>query len=79
MFAVKGAAMAKRDYTKTFPVHLVHKDLGLILDTAKADGLTLPMTEAVHGRFDRAMVKGLGDEDLSAIIKVTLPDDLPLT
>lgn len=70
MFTVKGEAIANENFAKTFPVHLVHKDLFLALDTAAKDRLRLPQTIATKAIFDAAMEAGLADEDLAAIVKV---------
>jgi len=70
LFKLKGAAIGARDFSKHFPVSLVFKDLNLILDAAGKAGASLPQTAVTRELFSAAMARGLGDEDLCAVIKV---------
>jgi 3-hydroxyisobutyrate dehydrogenase-like beta-hydroxyacid dehydrogenase len=70
LFKAKGAAIARGDFSKNFSVDLLYKDLSLLLETAAALGVPLPLTAAAHGAFSGARARGYGDEDMAAVIKV---------
>jgi 3-hydroxyisobutyrate dehydrogenase-like beta-hydroxyacid dehydrogenase len=59
---VKSQNLLKNDYTPSFPLRLMLKDLGLALDLAKQVGVTLPATTAAHATY--AQVKNAAKEDL---------------
>jgi 3-hydroxyisobutyrate dehydrogenase-like beta-hydroxyacid dehydrogenase len=59
---VKAQNVLKNDYTPSFPLRLMLKDLGLALDLAKQVGVTLPATAAAHDTY--AQVKNAAKEDL---------------
>ncbi len=58
------------DYTPHSSVNIWPKDLGIVLDIAKAAGLNAPVTEAALGQFAQAAAAGLGGEDDAAVAKV---------
>ena len=59
---VKSQNVLKNDFTPSFPLRLMLKDLGLALDLAKQLGVTLPATTAAHDTY--AHVKNAAKEDL---------------
>jgi 3-hydroxyisobutyrate dehydrogenase-like beta-hydroxyacid dehydrogenase len=59
---VKSQNLLKNDYTPSFPLRLMLKDLGLALDLAKQLGVPLPATTAAHATY--AQVKNAAKEDL---------------
>jgi 3-hydroxyisobutyrate dehydrogenase-like beta-hydroxyacid dehydrogenase len=59
---VKAPMLLKRDYTPSFPLRLMHKDLGLALDLANQIGVALPATAAAREIYNA--VKGAAKEDL---------------
>ncbi|MGH7391466.1 MAG: 2-hydroxy-3-oxopropionate reductase [Candidatus Rokuibacteriota bacterium] len=61
-------------YKPGFKVDLHYKDLGLIMESARALGVPLPATAVVQELFSALRVKGRGQLDHSAI--VTLLEDL---
>ncbi len=61
-------------YNPGFKIDLHYKDLGLILDAARALGVPLPATALVQELFSALRVKGKGGLDHSGII--TLLEDL---
>jgi 2-hydroxy-3-oxopropionate reductase len=73
-----------------FKAHMQHKDLGIVLDTARTYGIPLPMTAIVMQLFTAMLDQGHGDLDNSAIISVyeslsgirldepITPDDAPV-
>src|SRR2546430_2200874 len=61
-------------YTPGFKIDLHYKDLGLIMESARALGVPLPATAAVQELFSALRVKGRGGLDHSGVI--TLLEDL---
>jgi 3-hydroxyisobutyrate dehydrogenase len=65
------------DYTPLSAVDIFVKDLGLVLDTARASKFPLPLAATAHQMFMQASSAGHGLEDDSAVIKIfpgiTLP------
>ncbi|MGB2627748.1 MAG: NAD(P)-dependent oxidoreductase [Candidatus Acidiferrum sp.] len=66
---VKVPLMLKGDFKPSFPLRLMHKDLGLALDLANQLGVALPATAASREVYN--YVKGESKEDLdySAVIR----------
>jgi 3-hydroxyisobutyrate dehydrogenase-like beta-hydroxyacid dehydrogenase len=53
-----------------FDVRLMHKDIGLVLDTARAIGVPVPSAEATDGVLARAEELGYGRRDIAAFFEV---------
>jgi 2-hydroxy-3-oxopropionate reductase len=66
---IKSQNLLKGEYTPSFPLRLMHKDLGLALDLANQLGVALPATAAARETYN--YVKGAAKEDLdySAVMK----------
>ena len=64
----KLATAKKQDYAPQFPVRLMRKDFGLILDAAAQLGLRMPTTEAAAAINSAEAVSGI-EEDFSAVIR----------
>jgi 3-hydroxyisobutyrate dehydrogenase-like beta-hydroxyacid dehydrogenase len=66
---VKAPNLLKGEYVPSFPLRLMHKDLGLALDLANQMGVALPATAAARETYN--YVKGAAKEDLdySAVMK----------
>jgi 3-hydroxyisobutyrate dehydrogenase-like beta-hydroxyacid dehydrogenase len=66
---VKAPNLVKGEYLPSFPLRLMHKDLGLALDLANQLGVALPATAAARETYN--YVKGAAKEDLdySAVMK----------
>ena len=66
---VKSPLMLQGDYRPSFPLRLMHKDLGLALDLANQLGVALPATAAAREVYN--FVKGEAKEDLdySAVMR----------
>jgi 3-hydroxyisobutyrate dehydrogenase len=60
---------AARDYSPNFPLRLMAKDLAYVLAEGKHHGLTLQTATAALFRFTQAAQSGLGDQDISALLK----------
>lgn len=59
---VKAPMMLEGKYAPSFPLRLMHKDLGLALDLANQLGVPLPATAAAREIYNK--VKGAAKEDL---------------
>jgi 3-hydroxyisobutyrate dehydrogenase len=65
----KAVQLAQRDFTPTFTVEQMMKDLGLILEAAAQAHVPLPQTAATLQLMHAAVAQGYGQEDYAAIIK----------
>ena len=77
MFENRMAHVLAGDYTPLSAVDIFVKDLGLVLDTARATKFPLPLSAAAHQMFMLASCAGHGREDDSAVIKIFPGIDLP--
>ncbi|MGI9145710.1 MAG: NAD(P)-dependent oxidoreductase [Chloroflexota bacterium] len=59
-----------RDFSGATPVNLILKDLGLIHDEAKTAGVPLLLGALAEQRFSEARARGMGDEDMAALVKL---------
>lgn len=77
MFENRMAHVVAGDYTPLSAVDIFVKDLGLVLDTARASKFPLPLAATAHQMFMQASTAGFAKEDDSAVIKIfpgiTLP------
>ncbi|KKB08111.1 2-hydroxy-3-oxopropionate reductase [Devosia chinhatensis] len=64
---VHGERMVNETFEPGFRIRLHRKDIGLAMEAAKALDLSLPHAASLAQMMDRAMAKGLGDKDHSAI------------
>jgi 3-hydroxyisobutyrate dehydrogenase-like beta-hydroxyacid dehydrogenase len=65
----KAAQLSQRDFTPTFTVEQMVKDLGLIVDAAAAAHVPIPQTAATLQLMHAAIAQGDGLDDYAAIIK----------
>lgn len=65
----KAVQLSKRDFTPTFTVEQMIKDLGLILGAGSANHVPLPQTAATLQLMQAAVAQGRGGEDYAAIIR----------
>jgi len=70
MFENRMAHVLAGDYTPLSAVDIFVKDLGLVLDTARATKFPLPLSAMAHQMFMQASTAGHGREDDSAVIKI---------
>ena len=81
----KGVQLSQRDFTPTFTVEQMLKDIGLILDAGAASDVPLPQTAMTQQLMRSAIAQGDGQQDYAAIIKTAergaglapLPEDKP--
>ena len=78
MFENRMAHVLAGDYTPLSAVDIFVKDLGLVLDTARATRFPLPLASTAHQMFMQASSAGHGREDDSAVIKIFPGIDLPV-
>jgi 3-hydroxyisobutyrate dehydrogenase len=78
MFENRMAHVLAADYTPLSAVDIFVKDLGLVLDTARASKFPLPLSSTAHQMFMQASTAGYGREDDSAVIKIFPGIELPV-
>jgi 3-hydroxyisobutyrate dehydrogenase len=66
---LKGNMMIEEDFPTSFSARLARKDAGLVLGTAEANDLEMPIASAVAARFDEAIQAGHGEQDMAAIYR----------
>ncbi|QJW85144.1 NAD(P)-dependent oxidoreductase [Ramlibacter terrae] len=77
MFENRMAHVIAGDYTPLSAVDIFVKDLGLVLDLARATKFPLPLSATAHQMFMQASSAGYGGEDDSAVIKTFPGIELP--
>ncbi|HET9579693.1 MAG TPA: L-threonate dehydrogenase [Usitatibacter sp.] len=77
MFENRMAHVLAGDYTPLSAVDIFVKDLGIVLDTARAKKFPLPLAATAHQMFMQASSAGHGREDDSAVIKIFPGIELP--
>ena len=77
MFENRMAHVLAADYTPLSAVDIFVKDLGLVLDMARASKFPLPLSSTAHQMFMQASTAGFAGEDDSAVIKIFPGIELP--
>ena len=77
MFENRMAHVLAGDYTPLSAVDIFVKDLGLVLDMARASKFPLPLSSTAHQMFMHASTAGFAKEDDSAVIKIFPGIELP--
>jgi 3-hydroxyisobutyrate dehydrogenase len=62
-------SMESNDFTPKFPLKLMTKDIGYAIKEAETSGVPLDTAVPALEVFRRAMEKGLGEQDFSAVMK----------
>src|SRR5213076_335165 len=70
LYAGKGPRILARDFAADFTLALMHKDQELVLKTAQSLGYEMPTLAAIRDVLQRAIAAGLGDGDLSGVIRL---------
>jgi len=70
LYSFKGEALCKRDFSTTFTLKNMIKDLNLILASGEKLGVFLPTTGVVKQLFVAAQAQGKADQDWSAVVTV---------
>lgn len=66
----KAASMLRHEFTPGFRVRLHHKDLGIMLATARDAGVVVPLGSAVGQLMAALVAQGAGDLDHSALLSL---------
>jgi 3-hydroxyisobutyrate dehydrogenase len=61
--------IATNDFTPSFALRWMAKDLAYALDGASRNGVALQTASAALSVFEQAIAEGLGNEDFSAVTK----------
>nr|WP_213959376.1 L-threonate dehydrogenase [Variovorax sp. dw_954] len=77
MFENRMAHVLAADYTPLSAVDIFVKDLGIVLDMARATKFPLPLSSTAHQMFMQASTAGFAKEDDSAVIKIFPGIELP--
>ena len=70
LIAFKAPYVFRRDFATNFSVKWMHKDIGLMLDSAKEKNVPVPLTALTHQIFQATISKGYGEDDICSTIKV---------
>lgn len=65
----RAQTMSEDKFDFGFAAQWMHKDLGICLDEAEQQGLTLPLTEHVHKVYEQLLADGFGRCDSTVVIK----------
>jgi 3-hydroxyisobutyrate dehydrogenase/2-hydroxy-3-oxopropionate reductase len=66
----KAPFVLKRDFTTNFSTKWMHKDIGLMLESAQELNVPLPLTSLTRQIFQANIARGRGEEDICSTIKV---------
>jgi 3-hydroxyisobutyrate dehydrogenase-like beta-hydroxyacid dehydrogenase len=64
---VKAPVILKRDFTPSFPLRLMHKDIRLAMELAKENGIELPAGTAAYQAYSAVKAAANSDVDYAAI------------
>jgi 3-hydroxyisobutyrate dehydrogenase/2-hydroxy-3-oxopropionate reductase len=70
LISFKAPYVFRRDFSTNFSVKWMHKDIGLMLESADELQVPLPLTGLTQQMFRAAIAKGYGEEDICATVKV---------
>lgn len=70
LIAFKAPFVLRRDFSTNFSVKWMHKDIGLMLESANDLNVPLPLTAITQQMFRAAIASGTGEEDICSTIKV---------
>jgi 3-hydroxyisobutyrate dehydrogenase len=77
MLRDRGPRMLEAEPAVASAVDIFVKDLGLVLDMARASKFPLPLSSTAHQMFMQASSAGFAREDDSAVIKIFPGIELP--
>jgi 3-hydroxyisobutyrate dehydrogenase-like beta-hydroxyacid dehydrogenase len=70
LISYKAPFVFRRDFSTNFSVKWMHKDIGLMLESASELQVPLPLTGLTQQMFRAAIAKGYGEEDICSTVKV---------
>jgi 3-hydroxyisobutyrate dehydrogenase len=71
LLKMKGTAVQNRNFETNFSVKHMAKDLFLAVEEAHRRNVPLPLLMTVHALYESALARGLGEEDIAALVKIT--------
>lgn len=66
---VKAPLLLRGEYPPSFPLRLMHKDMGLALDLAREAGIALPAAAAAYSTYSAVKAAAKEDLDYAAVMK----------
>jgi 3-hydroxyisobutyrate dehydrogenase-like beta-hydroxyacid dehydrogenase len=69
LIAYKKDMIINADYTPAATLKMLKKDLDLLLDAAKEQGMTLPINSGIRNIYEAAAARGLGDKDFFVLVQ----------
>jgi 3-hydroxyisobutyrate dehydrogenase len=66
---IKAPMILRGEYAPSFPLRLMHKDLGLVLELANQLGVPLPATAAAHEVYSAVRAAATEDVDYAAVAR----------
>jgi len=66
----KGVLASRNQFTPTFTLRMMRKDLGLIHSESLLNNISLPLTSTVLDLYTAAVNQGLGELDYSSIVRM---------
>jgi len=70
LIAFKAPYVFRRDFSTNFSTRWMHKDIGLMLESAEELKVPLPLTAVTQQMFRAAIAQGYADDDMCSTIKV---------
>jgi len=70
LVSAKAPFVLRRQFDPAFSVKWMHKDIGLMLESADELHVPVPLTALTHQMFQAAIATGHGEEDICATIQV---------
>jgi 3-hydroxyisobutyrate dehydrogenase/2-hydroxy-3-oxopropionate reductase len=70
LISFKAPYVFRRDFSTNFSVKWMHKDIGLMLESASELDVPLPLTGLTQQMFRAAIARGYGEDDICSTIKV---------
>ena len=70
LVSYKAPFVLRRDFDPQFSTKWMHKDVGLMLDSAAELGVPVPLTAVTRQLFQAAIAEGHGEEDMCSTIQV---------
>jgi putative dehydrogenase len=77
MFQNRVPHILEGDYSPRSAVNIFVKDLGIVLDVARAAAFPLPLTATAHQMFLTAVAAGYGHDDDASVVKIFPGVELP--
>jgi 3-hydroxyisobutyrate dehydrogenase/2-hydroxy-3-oxopropionate reductase len=70
LISFKAPYVFRRDFSPNFSVKWMHKDTGLVLDSAHELGVPAPLTAITRQMLQAAISRGYGEQDMCASIQI---------